>query len=49
MSFDLINGSTTFQNLMNEVFHEHLMKFVLVFFDVILIYNQTFNDHLRHF
>lgn len=49
MPFDLINGSATFQNLMNEVFHEHFRKFILLFFDDFLIYSQTFNDHLRHF
>jgi hypothetical protein len=33
---------------MNEVFHRHLWKFVLVFFDDILIYSQTMTELLEH-
>jgi len=38
---------STLHNLMNEVFYEYLRKFLLVFFDDILNYNQKFNDHPR--
>ena len=33
---------------MNKVFSEQLDKYVLVFFDDILIYSMTWEDHLLH-
>ena len=33
---------------MNHIFHSHLRKCVLVFFDDILIYNRTWEKHLQH-
>ena len=33
---------------MNDIFHGQLRKFVLVFFNDILIYNRTWEDHLQH-
>jgi len=38
----------TFQCLMNEIFQGILQKFVLVFFEEILIYSPTWSAHLQH-
>jgi hypothetical protein len=48
MAFGLCNAATAFQTLMNDVLRSFLHRFVLVFFDDILIYNNTWADLLRH-
>lgn len=48
MPFVLCNAPSSFQATMNATFKPYLCKFIIVFFDDILIYSKSFEDHLLH-
>ena len=48
MSFELINASTTCQEMINDALREHLNVFVIAYLDDILMYSKTLREHKQH-
>jgi hypothetical protein len=48
MSFELINASTTCQEMINDALRQYLNIFVIAYLNDIMIYSTTLKEHVQH-
>ena len=48
MPFGLTNAPAQFMNMMNDLLGDYLDRFVLIFFDDILVYSANVKEHAEH-
>lgn len=47
MPFGLMNAPTIFCTLMNPIFYPFLDKFIVVYLDDILVFNNSMKEHVK--
>jgi hypothetical protein len=48
MAFNLSNALDTFMRMINNMFKHFISKFIIVYFDDILVYNKGKKEHFSH-
>ena len=48
ISFSLSNALTTFMRTMNHLFRSHSGKFIIIYFDDIIVFSKTMEEHVEN-